>query len=304
VPSNHSTVCTLIRDTPKGLANCIYSGKQLGRKAREILAPIRQCCYSIGFTDAAAPIIVNGRHIANWLIGQFQIGKVDEPRVREYAKEIGTDPDEMVRAFQTMPKLTMEQLDNKLSFLGVMANELSLMGYQNLLQRLQAEELHKIREQLEGSQEHLEQLVLTRTADLQQANRQLTQEMAEKNRIQRQQNRLVTAIESAAESIVITSPTGKIIYVNPAFSELTGYSTAELLGNSPRLIKSGYHDDQFYRHLWQTITAGQTWVGRFVNRKKDGTIRYRFDIRKLYRRDPGNRPSGRSNRLGIPVAGN
>lgn len=272
VPSNHSPVCALIRNTAKGLANCIYSGKQLGRKARENLAPIRQSCCSIGFTDAAAPIIVNGRHIANWLIGQFQVGKVDAPRVREYAKEIGADPDQMVRAFQTMPKLTMEQLDNKLSFLGIMANELSRMGYQNLVQRLQAEELNKIREQLEGSQGHLEQLVLTRTADLRQANRQLTEEMAEKSRIQKRQNRLVTAIESAAESVVITSPAGTIIYVNPAFSELTGYSPAELLGNSPRLLKSGFHDDHFYHHLWQTITGGQTWVGRFVNRKKDGTI--------------------------------
>jgi ligand-binding sensor protein len=97
VPSNHSPVCTLIRATQKGLAKCVYSGKQLGQKARENQAPIRQRCFSIGFTDAAAPFVVNRRHIANWLVGQYQVGEVDEVRERVYAEEIGANPDEMIR---------------------------------------------------------------------------------------------------------------------------------------------------------------------------------------------------------------
>ena len=229
---------------------------------------IHHQCYSIGFTDAAAPIIINGKHIANWLIGQYHVGEVDEARVREYALEIGADPVEMVREFAKMPKLTLEEFDKKLNFLHLMANELSLLGYQNLLQRRQTAELNRTKEELERYQAQLELLVEKRTAALQQANRQLTEEIAQKTKMQKQQNRLITAIESAAESIIITDPTGKIFFVNPAFEKLTGYSRSEVLGKTPRVLKSGVHNEQFYRNLWQTITAGEVWVGRFTNREK------------------------------------
>lgn len=272
VPSNHCRVCSLVRATQKGRANCISSGKQLGRLAREEQRAIHQRCYSIGFTDAAAPIIVGGRHIANWLIGQYQVGAVDEPRVRQYALEIGADPEEMLQAFQAMPKLTMEEFENKLSFLELMANEISTMGYQNLVQRQQTEELKRTKDQLEMYQVELELLVEQRTAALREANDQLTMELSQKARIQRRQNRLITAIENAAESIIITTPNGKIIYVNPAFTRLTGYTPQEVLGHTPRLLQSGYHDDQFYRHLWEVVASGQVWAGRFVNKKKDGTV--------------------------------
>lgn len=271
-PSNHSKVCDLIRATEKGLINCIFSGKQLGKEAREKQKSIHQKCSSIGFTDAAAPIVVNGKHIANWLIGQYYVGEVDQVRVKEYAKEIGANPEDMIRAFEKMPKMSLQEFEKKLVFLEVMARELSLMGYQNLLQRQQNAELNRIKEQLEKYQFQLESLVEERTAALQQANQQLTAEIIQKNKMQKRQNRLITAIESAAESIIITSPAGKIIYVNPAFEQLTGYSPREVIGKTPRILKSGFQDEIFYSNLWQTILAGKTWVGRFTNKKKDGTF--------------------------------
>lgn len=271
-PSNHSKVCTMIRGTEKGLQNCIYSGKQLGRKARESQKSIRHLCYSVGFIDAAAPIIVNGKHIANWLIGQYHVGQVDEVRIREYALEIDADPDELAREFQNMPKMDSQTFEKKLGFLEVMARELSLMGYQNLLQRRQNAELNRIKEELEKYQFQLEGLVAERTDALQQANRQLTAEIAQKTKMQKRQNRLITAIESSIEAIIITSIAGKIIYVNPAFTRITGYSAREVIGRTPRILKSGCHDDSFYRHLWRTILAGKVWTGRFTNRKKDGTF--------------------------------
>lgn len=272
VPSNHSPVCALIRATEQGLNNCIHSGKQLGIKARQQQAPIRKRCLSIGFSDAAAPIIVNGRHIANWLMGQYHVDEVDEARVRQYALEIGADPQAMTEAFQSMPKHSTERFDDKLTFLGIMANELSQMGYQTLIERRQTLELGEIRKQLEHYQAHLENLVEERTAALRESNQQLLSAISQRTKMQKRQARLVTAIESAVESIIITSPTGKIIYTNPAFTTLTGYSPQELIGKNPRLLNSGYQDDRFYHDLWQTIAAGQVWVGRFVNKKKDGTI--------------------------------
>jgi two-component system, cell cycle sensor histidine kinase and response regulator CckA len=79
-------------------------------------------------------------------------------------------------------------------------------------------------------------------------------------------------MEQAAEMIVITDPAGTIQYVNPAFAAVTGYQRKEAIGSTPRILRSGEHDQAFYRGLWRTITAGGTWNGRFVNKKKDGTL--------------------------------
>ncbi len=86
------------------------------------------------------------------------------------------------------------------------------------------------------------------------------------------QRRLVTAIEQANESVVITDQTGVIEYVNPAFTETSGYSREEVLGRNPSLLSSGKQDRRFYRKLWETITHGRVWQGRIVNRRKDGEL--------------------------------
>jgi two-component system cell cycle sensor histidine kinase/response regulator CckA len=83
---------------------------------------------------------------------------------------------------------------------------------------------------------------------------------------------LTSAIEQAAESVVITDAAGMITYVNPAFEKLTGYSRAEALGENPRLLKSGRHGAAFYEEMWATLTRGETWSGHIVNRRKDGTF--------------------------------
>lgn len=84
--------------------------------------------------------------------------------------------------------------------------------------------------------------------------------------------RLTAAIEQAGEAILITDPAGTIQYVNAAFERITGYARDEAIGRNPRLLTSGRHDRAFYRKLWETITAGELWRGRFVNRRKDGTL--------------------------------
>ncbi|GAB4263332.1 MAG: hypothetical protein Kow0092_14150 [Deferrisomatales bacterium] len=84
--------------------------------------------------------------------------------------------------------------------------------------------------------------------------------------------KLATAVEQAAEAIVITDTAGRIEYVNPAFERTTGYARAEALGRRTNLVKSGVHDPSFYRELWQTIGSGRVWTGRFTNRRKDGAL--------------------------------
>ncbi len=84
--------------------------------------------------------------------------------------------------------------------------------------------------------------------------------------------RLTAAIEHAADEIIITDLNGSIEYVNPAFEQVTGYSRYEVMGKAPSVLKSGRHSEEFYRDLWETISAGMVWSSRIINRIKDGTL--------------------------------
>jgi len=80
------------------------------------------------------------------------------------------------------------------------------------------------------------------------------------------------ALQSAANAVMITDREGRITWTNSAFTRLTGYTAAEALGQTPRLLKSGRHDQEFYQRLWETIHSGQVWRGEMTNRRKDGSL--------------------------------
>jgi PAS domain S-box-containing protein len=84
--------------------------------------------------------------------------------------------------------------------------------------------------------------------------------------------RLATAVEQAAEAIVITDTRGQILYVNPAFEKTTGYQREEAIGKNPRILKSGKHDSAFYQQMWESLARGKVWSGRVINKKKNGAL--------------------------------
>jgi len=98
------------------------------------------------------------------------------------------------------------------------------------------------------------------------------QDITERKEAEENLKLLRTAIEQSAETIVITDTRGNIEYVNPAFEKITGYSSAEVIGQNPRVLRSGEQDAAFYRRIWETIGAGQSWRGEFHNRRKDGSL--------------------------------
>ncbi|MBP9010635.1 MAG: PAS domain S-box protein [Smithellaceae bacterium] len=97
-------------------------------------------------------------------------------------------------------------------------------------------------------------------------------DITERHRAQEELQRLSTAVEQAAEDIIITDPEGIIQYVNPAFEKITGYSRAEAIGRNPRFLQSGRHDSAFYKRLWDTLRDGRIWTGHLIDRRKDGDI--------------------------------
>lgn len=84
--------------------------------------------------------------------------------------------------------------------------------------------------------------------------------------------RLSTAIEHSPSSIVITDTSGIIEYVNPKFTQVTGYDVAEAIGKNPRILKAGITPPEEYEMLWKTITAGKEWIGEFCNKRKNGEL--------------------------------
>jgi ligand-binding sensor protein len=165
-PSNHCKVCTLVRQTSKGLNNCILSGKNLGRESLKHNQPCYHKCQSVGFFDASAPILINDVHIANWLIGQNCIGDVDENHIADYANEIGADKDKMLKAFSAMYKITENEFTKKLDFLSVMANQLSQLAYQSFKNDLIVKKLKISNEELKKYKKQLEEIVEDKTTEL------------------------------------------------------------------------------------------------------------------------------------------
>jgi len=97
-------------------------------------------------------------------------------------------------------------------------------------------------------------------------------DISDRKKAEEELKRLSTAVEQAAEDIIVTNQEGIIQYVNPAFENITGYSREEAIGQSPRLLKSGLHSPAFYKTLWHTIKNGEIWRGRITNRCKDGKL--------------------------------
>lgn len=83
---------------------------------------------------------------------------------------------------------------------------------------------------------------------------------------------LSRAVEQSPVSVVITDSRGLIEYVNPKFCDISGYTSEEAIGSTPRILKSGHGAPSFYAQLWKTIAAGQEWRGEFLNQRKDGAL--------------------------------
>ena len=98
------------------------------------------------------------------------------------------------------------------------------------------------------------------------------QDISDKKRYEQDLSLFKTQAEESEKAIVITDSDGRIQYVNPAFERVNGYTPAEAIGRTPRILKSGLQDAEFYATLWETITAGEVWEAELVNKTKYGEL--------------------------------
>lgn len=89
-------------------------------------------------------------------------------------------------------------------------------------------------------------------------------------------NRLSKTIEQTSDIIIITDSLARIQYVNPSFTYVTGYAKEEVIGKTPKILKSGLMKKESYAELWKTISAGNTWYGELINKKKNGEHYYQY----------------------------
>lgn len=99
---------------------------------------------------------------------------------------------------------------------------------------------------------------------------------------------LLKAVEFSPASIIITDKDGMVEFVNNKFTEVSGYSKEEVLGNNPNILKSGVQSEDFYKDLWETISSGKEWRGEFHNKRKDGTLYWESASISSFKDDDGN----------------
>lgn len=100
----------------------------------------------------------------------------------------------------------------------------------------------------------------------------IVQDITERVAGEAERARLASAVEQTADLIMITDPSGTIAYVNSAFERMSGYARDEVVGENPRILRSGQHDAEFHRAMWTTLLAGRPWSGSLVNRRRDGGL--------------------------------
>ncbi|MBI9018029.1 MAG: PAS domain S-box protein [Phycisphaerae bacterium] len=131
-PSNFCKLCNLIRKTEKGCINCMNSDAAIGK--HNVHGSNIEKCSSGGLWDAGAGITVGGKHIANWLIGQVRDDSRSEDSIRQYAKEIGADEQEIVEAFRLVPSMPIKHFEQIAHSLFIFTKQLSDSAYQNIQQ--------------------------------------------------------------------------------------------------------------------------------------------------------------------------
>ncbi|MFW6351233.1 MAG: PocR ligand-binding domain-containing protein [Bacteroidota bacterium] len=190
--SNFSSFCQLIRQTSLGRQNCYKSDAELGKANAQ--KPMIMPCLSGGLWDAGVSIVIEGKHLGNWLIGQIKNNDLDKNKILSYADEIGADKKEFEEALEQVPETSLDKFQKTAEMLFIFVNELTQKAYTNYILKKEvakrkqtSEKLRKTLEELKESQEKLKkqnQEYLSINEELKQTNEEyhaLNDEVTETN---------------------------------------------------------------------------------------------------------------------------
>lgn len=158
-----------------------------------------------------------------------------------------------------------EEDERIVKFISSVASQLGLV----IQRKRMAEELRKAHDRLEARVEE-------RTTELLKTNMLLKEKIVKQHLMEEKLRKLYQAVEQSPNSIIITDIKGTIEYVNPKFSQVTGYTSDEVIGKNPCILKSGETQQETYKHLWETITSGGEWRGTLHNKKKNGELYWEY----------------------------
>lgn len=155
----------------------------------------------------------------------------------------------------------------------VVVAALAIAAVMGVFWHRQLSRTHREHRSLVDMTARLEETVAERTHEVEVRNAALQREIEERRRQEDALRVADTVFESAAEAIIVTDAGNNIVRVNPAFTAITGFTPAEVMGRNPRLLKSGRHGAEFYRAMWDDINRLGHWEGEIWNRYKNGDIR-------------------------------
>ncbi|WP_419661563.1 two component system sensor histidine kinase, hybrid [Desulfosarcina variabilis str. Montpellier] len=227
-------ICTKFhRANPETARNCTDSDLFLASHLKPGECVDYKC--KNGLWDVVTPLYIGGRHMGNIYSGQFFYDdeQIDESFFAKRADLHGFDKDAYLQALARVPRYSRKTIRHLMDFL------IKFTAY---------------------------------VSEVSLSNSQYAQEIRERKRVEQERERLMTAISQVGESIIVTDADGIIQYVNPTVETVSGYTSREVVGKTPRMFQSGKQDNDFYRQLWKTISSGHTWTGRIVNKRKDGTL--------------------------------
>lgn len=113
--------------------------------------------------------------------------------------------------------------------------------------------------------------------------RDITEQRANEERLKQ----AMAVFECTHEGVLITDHTNTIVHINPAFSHITGYSEDDVIGQTPRMFKSGRHSSEFYQSMWKALEANNQWSGEIWNRRKNGEVLPQYQTIRLIRDENG-----------------
>ncbi|HEX3028571.1 MAG TPA: PocR ligand-binding domain-containing protein [Clostridia bacterium] len=171
-PSNFNNFCyEIVRKTEKGIKNCMLSDSVMSKPCLQ--GPFIHKCLSAGLMDGGVSIIVDGDHIANWLVGQVMNNEIDISELLPYADEIGVDRESYMSALDKVPRMSKQQFQNICDFLFVTAQQVSKLAAKNVMLSTEIQKRETVEHQIRELNVELEKKIQERTYQLKEVNDEL-----------------------------------------------------------------------------------------------------------------------------------